>query len=49
MLKNSLAKALSDQINAEYYSAYLYFSMSTYAHRAGFKGFANWLYVQTQE
>jgi ferritin len=23
--------------------------MSTYAHRAGFKGFANWLYVQTKE
>lgn len=49
MLKESLAKALSEQVNAEYYSAYLYLSMSTYAHRAGFKGFANWLFVQVQE
>jgi ferritin len=49
MLKNSLTKVLSEQVNAEFYSAYLYFAMSTYAHRAGFKGFANWLYVQSQE
>ncbi|MDR2825996.1 MAG: ferritin [Deltaproteobacteria bacterium] len=49
MLKESLSKVLSEQVNAEYYSAYLYLSMSTYAHRAGFKGFANWLFVQAQE
>jgi ferritin len=49
MLKDSLTKALSDQVNAEYYSAYLYLAMSSYADRAGFKGFANWLQVQTRE
>lgn len=49
MLKENLAKAISDQIVAEYYSAYLYLSMSAYCDRAGFKGFANWLFVQAQE
>ena len=49
MLKLSILKALSDQVTAEYYSAYLYMSMSAYCDQAGFKGFANWLYVQAQE
>ncbi|MDR1943497.1 MAG: ferritin [Synergistaceae bacterium] len=42
-------KILSDQVNAEYYSAYLYLAMSAYADNAGYKGVANWLYVQAQE
>lgn len=49
MIKDSVAKALSEQVNAEYYSAYLYLAMSAYADRAGYKGFANWLFVQAQE
>ena len=49
MLKTSLSKVLSEQVNAEYYSAYLYLTMSAYADRAGFKGFANWFFVQAQE
>jgi ferritin len=49
MIKDSLAKALSDQVNAEYYSAYLYLSMSAYADRSGYKGVANWLAVQAKE
>lgn len=49
MLKESLATALSDQVNAEYYSAYLYLIMSSYCDRAGYKGFANWLSIQAQE
>lgn len=49
MLNDALAKALNDQVNAEYYSAYLYLAMSAYADRAGFKGVANWMFVQTQE
>ena len=49
MLKTSLSNVLSEQVNAEYYSAYLYLTMSAYADRAGFKGFANWLFVQAQE
>ena len=49
MISEKLAKALNDQVNAEYYSAYLYFSMSAYAEREGFKGFANWLFIQAKE
>ena len=44
-----LAEALSAQINAEYYSAYLYLSMSSAAVNLGLKGFSNWLFVQAQE
>jgi ferritin len=49
MITDSLAKALSEQINAEYYSAYLYLAMSAYADRVGYKGIANWLFIQAQE
>jgi ferritin len=49
MISEKLSKALSDQANAEFYSAYLYFAMSAYADNAEFKGIANWLYVQARE
>ena len=49
MLCESLTKALNAQINAEYYSAYLYHSMSSFAEGETLKGFANWLYVQAKE
>jgi ferritin len=49
MLKENLSKALSDQVNAEYYSAYLYLGMSAYADNVGYKGIANWLWVQAKE
>jgi ferritin len=49
MIKESVLKALSDQVNAEFYSAYLYLSMSAWADREGFKGTANWLFVQSRE
>jgi ferritin len=49
MIKDSLLKALNDQLNAEYYSAYLYLSMSAYTEHTGFKGIANWLFIQARE
>lgn len=49
MISKKVTKALSDQVNAEIYSAYLYLAMSARADRMGFKGFAHWLYVQFQE
>ncbi|MDR2160252.1 MAG: ferritin [Treponema sp.] len=49
MIKESVLKALNDQVNAEYHSAYLYLAMSAHADRAGFKGVANWLFVQARE
>jgi len=48
-MKDELAKALSDQVNAEIYSAYLYLAMSASAEHASLKGAANWLYVQARE
>ncbi len=49
MLKESVVTALSEQVNAEFYSAYLYLGMSSCADRMGFKGIAHWFYVQFQE
>lgn len=49
MLSETMTKALNDQVNAEMNSAYLYLSMSAFSEVAGFKGAANWLYVQARE
>ena len=49
MLSEKLTKALNEQVNAEYYSAYLYHSMSAWTESAALKGFANWLFVQAKE
>jgi len=49
MISEKMAKALSEQINAEYYSAYLYHSMSACMESAALKGVANWLFVQAKE
>jgi ferritin len=40
---------LNKQINAEFWSAYFYLSMSNYFHANGMPGFANWMKVQFQE
>ena len=49
MISEKLAKALNEQVNAEYYSAYLYHSMSACMERAALKGTANWLFTQAKE
>ena len=49
MLSQNLYKAIIDQINAELWSAYLYLSMSMDCEAKGYKGIANWFYVQFQE
>ncbi|AEH07564.1 ferritin [Methanothermococcus okinawensis] len=49
MIKDNILKALNEQINKEFFSAYLYLSMSAYAESIGLKGFAQWLKVQYQE
>ncbi|RMD52213.1 MAG: ferritin, partial [Nitrospirae bacterium] len=36
-------------LNAEFYSSYLYLSMSAYFHSMDLDGFAHWMRVQTQE
>ena len=49
MMGRNLYKAINDQINAELWSAYLYLSMSMDCEAKGYKGIANWFYVQFQE
>lgn len=49
MLTEKMEKALNEQINAEFYSAFLYLSMSSFFETLNLKGFSNWTYVQYQE
>lgn len=49
MLSEKLHAAINEQINAELWSAYLYLSMSLDAEAKGYKGVANWFYVQWLE
>ena len=49
MLSTRLHDAINAQINAELWSAYLYLAMSLDAEAKGYKGVANWFYVQFQE
>ena len=49
MLSKNLYKAMNAQVNAELWSAYLYLAMSMDAESKGYKGVANWFYVQFQE
>lgn len=49
MLSKQLETALNAQVNAEFWSAYLYLSMSAWAENLGRKGVANWFRIQFQE
>ncbi len=49
MISDSMSTAINDQINAELYSAYLYFAMSAWASDAGYPGSAKWLFAQGTE
>ena len=49
MLNKKVEEALNAQINAEFWSAYLYLSMSAWCAREGKPGMAHWFEVQFQE
>ena len=49
MLSSKLHSAINAQVNAELWSAYLYLAMSLDAEAKGYKGVANWFYIQFQE
>ena len=49
MLSDNMQKALNKQLNVEFYSSYLYLSMSTYFLSINLNGFANWMRIQAQE
>ena len=49
MVPRKMEEALNQQINAEFYSAYLYLSMSAYFHSVDLMGFEHWMRIQAQE
>ena len=49
MLSKELHEAMNQQVNAEFWSAYLYLSMSMDAEAKGYKGIANWFYIQVKD
>ena len=49
MLSKTMEKALNEQINAEFYSSYMYLSMSSYFDSVGLPGAAQWMRAQVQE
>ena len=49
MINKKVEDALNGQLNAEYYSSYLYLSMAAYFESIDLPGFANWMRIQTQE
>ena len=48
-LTETIQNALNRHINEEFYSSYLYLSMSAYCESADLPGFAHWLRLQSQE
>ena len=48
-MDKTVHKLLNQQINKEFYSAYLYLEFSNYFKSKGLDGFANWYMIQAQE
>lgn len=48
-MDKKVAELINKQINAEFYSGYLYLSFADYYEERGLKGFANWYVIQAQE
>ena len=49
MMNEKVHELLNQQINKEFYSAYLYLDFSNYFEEVGLDGFANWYKIQAQE
>ncbi|MGD8307619.1 MAG: ferritin, partial [Ignavibacteria bacterium] len=49
MISEKVQAALNKQINEEFYSSYLYLSMSAYFESQDLQGFAQWFRVQADE
>lgn len=49
MLSKKVTKLLNEQINKEFYSAYLYLDFANYLGKIGLMGYANWYRIQAQE
>lgn len=49
MLDAKVVELLNQQVNKEFYSAYLYLDFSNYYYDQGLDGFGNWYKIQAQE
>ena len=49
MLNEKVAQLINEQVNKEFYSAYLYLDFANYYESKGLAGFANWYKIQAQE
>ncbi|MCF7816889.1 MAG: ferritin [Kiritimatiellales bacterium] len=49
MISKNMEAAINEQVNKEFYSAYLYLAMSAYCQTIGLPGFAQWMRIQYQE
>lgn len=49
MISEKVKNALTEQVNAELYSSYLYLSMCSYFKKINLAGFATWMEVQALE
>jgi ferritin len=48
-INRKVEQVLNKQVNLEFWSGYLYLSMSAWCDNIGLKGFANWMHIQHQE
>ena len=48
-MNQKVAELLNDQINKEFYSAYLYLDIANFFSAKGLDGFANWYTIQAKE
>ena len=49
MLEAKVANLINEQVDKEFYSAYLYLDFSNYYYNEGLDGFGNWYKIQAQE
>jgi len=49
MISERMQEALNEQVNKEFYSAYMYLAMSAYCENLGLPGFAHWMRMQYDE
>ena len=49
MINDKVKEILNEQINKEFYSAYLYLSMGAYFSDMGMYGFSKWMEIQAKE
>lgn len=49
MISEKMEQKLNEQMQKEFFSAYLYLSISAYFDYQNLKGFANWFHIQAQE